>query len=301
MTELTANLLSIAILLSGMFMVLATIWGLLKRRELTLDLPVDRDQLIRIPAYGLQQQIQDLQMDLMGAFILAIMVVALPFATDSLRAHIIQENVPWLFIWASIIGLSYCGYKTWKAFTRLTKLRLGHTAEIATANELVGLQALGYQIFHDVQAEGFNIDHLAIGKNGVFAIETKGRHKRIKDKKNGGKAYQVTYKDNRLCFPSWQETKPIEQAVKQAKWVGNWLTKASGIEVNAMPVLVFPGWYVTNQSRPPFPILNHKQLVKTLPKVNGHKDYGQLFTQQQVDAIVYQVAQRCLNKHEIEK
>ncbi|MFV7785083.1 nuclease-related domain-containing protein [Shewanella marisflavi] len=301
MTELAANLISIAVLLSGMLVVISVAWLILKRRDLTLDLPVDRDQLIRIPAYGLQQQIQDLQMDVIGALVIAVMVVAFPFAIDSLRAHIIQEDVPWLFIVTIVIGLIYSGYKTWKAFTQLTKLRLGHTAEIATANELIGLQALGYQVFHDVQAEGFNIDHLAIGKNGVFAIETKGRHKRIKDKKNGGKAYQVTYKDNRLCFPSWQETKPIEQASRQAKWVGNWLSKASGVEVNAMPVLVFPGWYVTNQSRPPFPILNHKQLVKTLPKVNGHKEYGQTFTQQEIDAIVYQVAQRCLSKSEAGK
>ncbi|WP_258406381.1 hypothetical protein [Shewanella halotolerans] len=60
MTELAANLISIAVLLSGMFVVMSVAWLILKRRDLTLDLPVDRDQLIRIPAYGLQQQIQDL-------------------------------------------------------------------------------------------------------------------------------------------------------------------------------------------------------------------------------------------------
>lgn len=293
MTELSANIASIAILLSGMFVVLGVMSLLLKRRNLTVKLPVDRDQLTRIPAYGLQQQIQDLQMDLIGGLLMGVMIVAFPFAIDSLKSHLIQGNVPWLFAWVGVIGLNYSGYKTWKTFSKLTKLRLGHTAEIATANELIGLQALGYQVFHDVQADGFNIDHLAIGKNGVFAIETKGRHKRTKDNKNGGKDYQVFYKDGRLCFPSWQETKPIEQAARQAKWVGQWLTKAVGLNITPTPVLVFPGWFVTNQSKPPFPILNHKQLVKTLPSVNS-----QTFTQQQVDAIVYQVAQRCLSKSE---
>ena len=57
MTELTANLLSIAILLSGKFVVMSVAWLMLKRRDLSLDFPVDRDQLIRIPAYGLQQQL----------------------------------------------------------------------------------------------------------------------------------------------------------------------------------------------------------------------------------------------------
>ena len=294
MTDLSANIVSIAILLSGMFVVLGVMSFLLKRRDLTVKLPVDRDQLTRIPAYGLQQQIQDLQMDLIGGLLMGVMIVAFPFAIDSLKSHLIQGNIPWLFAWVGVIGLNYSGYKTWKTFSKLTKLRLGHTAEIATANELIGLQALGYQVFHDVQADGFNIDHLAIGKNGVFAIETKGRHKRTKDNKNGGKDYQVFYRDGHLCFPSWHETKPIEQAARQAKWVGQWLTKAVGLSITPMPVLVFPGWFVTNQSKPPFPILNHKQLVKTLPSVNS-----QTFTQQQVDAIVYQVAQRCLSKSEV--
>lgn len=193
-------------------------------------------------------------------------------------------------------------------FSKLTKLRLGHIAEIATANELIGLQALGYQVFHDVQAEGFNIDHLVVGKNGVFAIETKGRHKRNKDllqtngngSSSGKKGYQVFYKDGRLNFPSWTETKPIEQAERQAlllrERVSQWLTKATGTPVSSTPVLVFPGWYVTCQSKPPFPIVNHKQLVGTIPTLKT-----QALTQQQVDTIIYQVAQRCLGKSEVGK
>jgi hypothetical protein len=232
--------------------------------------------------------------------LMSVLIVCLPFAVSSIQVHIAIGKFPWPFVITSVFGLAYCGYKTWKNFSKLTKLRLGHTAEIATANELIGLQALGYQIFHDIQADGFNIDHLAIGKNGVFAIETKGRHKRHKDlvhnNKNGDKGYQVAYKDGRLCFPSWTETKPLEQATRQAQWVSQWLTKATGQQISTSPVLVFPGWYVTSQTKPPFPILNHKQLVKTIPKIST-----QTLSQQQVDAIVYQVAQRCLSKSEVGK
>lgn len=112
-------------------------------------------------------------------------------------------------------------------------------------------------------------------------------------------------KDGRLNFPSWTETKPIEQAKRQAlllrERVGQWLTKATGTPVSSTPVLVFPGWYVTSQSKPPFPHLcnkefNHKQLVGTIPTLKT-----QALTQQQVDTIVYQVAQRCLSKSEAGK
>lgn len=300
MAYFSNNIVSVVIILSSMFVTIGVMYVLRKYRDATVTLPVDREQLTRIPAYGLQQQIQDLQLDLIGSMMMGLMIVCFPFAVSSIQAHIAIGKFPWVNALTGLMGLTYCSFKTWKNFSKLTKLRLGHTAEIATANELIGLQALGYQVFHDVQADGFNIDHLVIGKNGVFAIETKGRHKRNKDLRqtngNGSKGYQVFYKDGRLNFPSWTETKPIEQAERQAKWVSQWLTKATGAPVSSTPVLVFPGWYVTSQSKPPLPILNHKQLVGTIPKLKT-----QDLTQQQVDTIIYQVAQRCLSKSEVGK
>lgn len=302
MAYFSNNIVSVVIILSSMFVTIGVMYVLRKYRDATVTLPVDREQLTRIPAYGLQQQIQDLQLDLIGSMMMGLMIVCFPFAVSSIQAHIAIGKFPWVYALTGLMGLTYCSFKTWKNFSKLTKLRLGHTAEIATANELIGLQALGYQVFHDVQADGFNIDHLVIGKNGVFAIETKGRHKRNKDLRqtngngNGKKGYEVFYKDGRLNFPSWTETKPIEQAQRQAQWVSQWLTKATGSPVAATPALVFPGWYVTSQSKPPFPILNHKQLVGTIPKLKT-----QDLTQQQVDSIIYQVAQRCLSKSEVGK
>jgi hypothetical protein len=256
MTSLFTNVFATIILLSGMFLMVLIMHLMLRYRDHTVKLPVDREQLQRIPAFGLQQQIQDLQFDLIAGLTMAVMVVTFPFAYESIVKHISDSSFPTAFAPIVIVGLGYCGHKTWKNFSKLTKLRLGHTAEIATANELIGLQALGYQVFHDIQADGFNIDHLAIGKNGVFAIETKGRHKRKRDSKSTsatqGKDYQLFYKDGRLHFPSWTETKPIEQATRQAipnkEQVSQWLTKATGFSVTSSAVLVFPGWFVSSHN-----------------------------------------------------
>lgn len=299
MLELSTNILSLLIVLSCMFSVLGVMWLLLRHRDATVKLPVDRDMLTRIPAFGLQQEIQDLQIDLLGGMLMGTIAVCIPFAIVAIQAHIEAGAFPWVYASISVMGIFYACGQTWKNFAKLTKLRLGHTAEIATANELIALQAKGYQVFHDIQADGFNIDHLAIGPNGIFVIETKGRHKRKKDNKDGGKDYQMTVKEGRLEFPSWTETKPIEQAGRQAKWVNQWLTKATGQSVTSTPVLVFPGWFITHKTKPPFPILNHKQLAKTLPTLNGNK--GQQLDQQQISTLVYQVAQRCLRKSDVGK
>jgi hypothetical protein len=40
----------------------------------------------------------------------------------------------------------------------------------------------GYQVFHDVQFERRNVDHVVVGPKGVFALETKTRRKPFKEK-----------------------------------------------------------------------------------------------------------------------
>ena len=291
MSDIGLNLFSISILLSSMFLFALLFHLLLKHRDKVLRLPIEKEQLQRIPALSIQNQIQDLQLNLMGSLLMAVVVTCVPFAIVGIQSYFTANQFPYIFTVFIIIGLIYQFKKLHKTFNQLTKLRVGHTAEIATANSLIGLQSLGYQVFHDVQADGFNIDHLVVGRNGAFAIETKGRHKWAKDKNSGKKDYELIVKNRTLQFPSWQETKPIEQASRQAKWVSQWLTISSGLDIplQIMPILVFPGWYIVNKTKPPFPILNHKQLVKTLPMVTGQK-----LDQEQINAISYQIAQRCL-------
>ncbi|RPA55646.1 hypothetical protein EGC79_04100 [Shewanella vesiculosa] len=121
---------------------------------------------------------------------------------------------------------------------------------------------------------------------------------------------RISFKASQLHFPLWLQSKAIAQATRQAilaaQRVSHWLTKAVGQTIaSASPLLAFPGWYVSshNFQQPnaaTVPVicnkeLNHKQLVKTIPAVRTQA------LNQQIDAIVYQAAQRCLNNSEIGK
>jgi hypothetical protein len=77
MSEFSVNILPMVIILSGMGMVM---YVMLKHRDRTVRLPIDREQLTRIPALGLQNKIQDLQFDVLSALLTAVMVVCFPFA-----------------------------------------------------------------------------------------------------------------------------------------------------------------------------------------------------------------------------
>ncbi|MBE7424582.1 MAG: NERD domain-containing protein [Ideonella sp.] len=57
---------------------------------------------------------------------------------------------------------------------QLDRLRLGLDGEVAIGQELGKVTRRGAAVFHDVPAEGFNIDHVVVATQGVFAVETKG-------------------------------------------------------------------------------------------------------------------------------
>ena len=118
--------------------------------------------------------------------------------------------------------------------------RDGMRAEIAVAQQLDRLQAGGCLVLHDLPAEKFNIDHVVLGTSAVFMVETKSRQK-----PGSGKASaQVSYDGKGLQFPGWAETKPLEQARAQARWLADYLRGETGETVPVVPVVCLPGWYV---------------------------------------------------------
>lgn len=123
----------------------------------------------------------------------------------------------------------------------MRRCREGLAAELATADGLQQLVPDGLMLFHDLPADGFNIDHVVVGHSVVFAVETKSRKKPAK----GGKdSARVRYDGKALSFPEHVETKPLEQAARQARWLAEYLTGATGNPVRVIPVLALPGWYV---------------------------------------------------------
>ncbi|MEX2516756.1 MAG: nuclease-related domain-containing protein [Gammaproteobacteria bacterium] len=139
-----------------------------------------------------------------------------------------------------------------------TRIRYVHAinAELAVAQELEVLKADGCHVFHDLQTDKFNLDHVVVGPGGVYCIETKSRLK--PDTDNRKQDAQVQYDGKKLKFPDWIETKPIEQALWQTKWLKNYINKSTGESYAVTPVLALPGWFVKQQGRFDLRVVNSK-------------------------------------------
>ena len=50
-------------------------------------------------------------------------------------------------------------------------------------------------------------------------------------------------------FPRSRETKPIEQAKRNAAWLADYLRNETGDPVEVFPLIVLPGWYVKTAAK----------------------------------------------------
>ncbi len=179
--------------------------------------------------------------------------------------------------------------KMLRAGKKLDALKAGYDGELAVGQELDQLMRSGAWVFHDVEADGFNIDHVVVAPQGVFAIETKGY---TKPTEGDGKANaRVVFDGQKLLFPHCTTSRPIEQAERQGKWLSDWLTKATGAPVKVLPVVALPGWYVERKGAGMVHVLSGKELRSHLLSIRRAQPVGGQHQQQ----IAHQLEQRCRN------
>lgn len=233
-------------------------WSRLGRRR--RDLAQLATGLLRAPGLSLRQRLDESAVDLAALFAvpgtLPLALYAFHLAGER-SGRVLQLNVEVMVYGVlALCLLLYIGYELARGIERHRRLRLGLDAELAVAQELNRLMREGYWVFHDLTFEGCDIDHVVVGRNGVFAVETKSRmrpmHKgRLQDK--------VECQGIRLCFPGWSEHAPLEQSQRQANVLRDWLTSAAGEPVPVKGVLALPGWDVRCKGLTPVPAFNGKQ------------------------------------------
>lgn len=147
----------------------------------------------------------------------------------------------WFIAVGAVVWIGWQARKLVRIRRDRRKWREGMLAEIAAAQQLDQLQSEGCLVLHDIPADGFNLDHVVVGHSAVFLVETKSRRKPGK----GTASANVAYDGKRLEFPGWQETRPLEQAKAQSRWLAEYLRGETGESIPVIPAVCLPGWFVT--------------------------------------------------------
>jgi hypothetical protein len=246
------------------------------------------DRLLRSPGHSLAREIQDISDDINADVATACMgLLSFYSGYISLTGAMPLKNWMSFGFWAiGILVILYLLYRVWTHLNVRTKKRTGLAGEMATGEELNRLMLDGYHVYHDFPADRFNIDHILVGPPGIFAVETKARSKGSRGKRTA--EAKVIYDGERLRFPSWVTSEPIEQAKAQAVWLSKWLSGAVGDPVRVSPMVTIPGWYIDRQSPNGVPVLNPKQVKAYL---DGKKE--SVLSETMIKRVCHQLEQKC--------
>lgn len=245
------------------------------------------EKFLRNAGETLKKQIDDLNYDISCYILFIIMLPIVTFAIHISQSYFVGEKETLLRISTSVISTAiiviYITSLLLKSLNKRRILRLGYDGEIAVGQCLNQIMRHGYYVFHDFPCGNFNIDHVVVGYSGVFAIETKARRKPIL--KDGRAEAKVIYDGNILKFPDWSERKAIAQAINQAKWLSEYLSKSVGEKISVKPVLALPGWYIERTSPNGILVINPKNISVMLK--------NKYLSDSTINRIVHQIDQKC--------
>ncbi len=212
------------------------------------------------------QQITDAHVDLVAYLMVVAVAFLYPVAVLKLEVFLtgVQGNVLIPVLFGAVV-LLWSGYRLRQTIRTVGALRTGLVAELEVGYYVNQLMHLGYYVLHDVPGDGFHIDHIAVGHNGVFVIATNGQHQ----PRGSGAGRNVLFDEGWLVYPDGEDINPIIQVRGQVAWLGTWLARSLGRPCHPTPVLCLPGWHVELKTTPTFPILNQKYLGWTIPGWQG--------------------------------
>jgi hypothetical protein len=245
------------------------------------------DKLLRPPGYSLQLKLEELSDRFNGWFAGAFLYATLSIVLSVLVPAIAIVRIINLITLGLIAAV--CTVFAWRTRLEILAYRMGLLGEQAMAEELQRLVSCGYRIFHDIPCEKrdckWNVDHVAVGPAGVFAIETKYRTK-LPGK--AGEDHKAEFDGSKIQFSSGNyDADAPEQARQNARWLATLLTKATGERVTTQPIVALPGWWVTLKANSDVKVLSGKQVVGYIAK-----EPAQL-SDKAIQQISYQLEQRC--------
>ncbi len=198
-----------------------------------------KDKPLRLPGQSLEEERRKLFADKVEMPALSAILMLLMAGLEWWRYYAERPPQPRLLSVIAITFLAFAGWRFYRLLPRLRALRQGMEGERAVGQFLERLRERGYQVFHDVLGDGFNVDHVLICPAGVFSIETKTWSKPLK-----GDARVICLGDSLRIGPQEPDRNPIVQAMAQAAWLKQLLSQSTGKTYAVRPVVLFPGWFV---------------------------------------------------------
>ncbi len=264
--------------LSFVFAVIVIFLQSRKAKRLGTISPVG-EKMLRPPGYSLRERADDAFSSFISlSFLGALIPLMLGFFTllAAVKIHLRDWPTFWivlsLCVLITIVGWVIGICLASRKFEEFRNVKLGLRGEELVAQSLTPLYQKDYRIFHDFPIEGrreqANIDHIVIGANGVFVVETKMRrkHKKLKTDKE---SHKVEFTGKELIYPNFRDRHGLGQTEANAKYLEKFIFEKTGHRLPVTGILTLPGWYVTRTGLSPIFVCNHNSVAKAILSRKG--------------------------------
>jgi hypothetical protein len=196
----------------------------------------------RLPGQSLRDEKERLSDDHLVPVVWIPILFWVVCGVESIHFWLKTPLLPWFWLVAALAatGFSWIGFR--RLIPKFQRLNRGERGELRVADALDDLRSYGYRVTHDLTRDGFNIDHVAVGPAGVFAIETKFRSGRG----------EITFRNGEGLFVDGipEEKDSLKQARGSAFEVNRIIKENCNFNEWVWPVVVFVGdWRVKDTWR----------------------------------------------------
>jgi hypothetical protein len=200
-----------------------------------------KDNPLRNPGQSCEERRRELFESKLELPLLAGAMSVVLTALEFWRSFRDAPPTPWVYASFAFIAVAFLAVRIRKYLPEMRNLNLAAEGEKAVGQYLERLRSQGYEVFHDIPASGFNVDHVILGPTGAYTIETKTWRKPSR-----GDA-RITFDGTTLLKGGLAlDRDPIVQARAQASWLASLLQEGTGHTYVVKPVVLFPGWFVEN-------------------------------------------------------
>ena len=199
---------------------------------------------LRTPGEGLHDQFYGVAFDTVIPWFLVSAGLGVMAVTEWFDFYTKAPPNPFLYTLLFIVGTIVAAFQIRRGFKRADAIWLGFKGEKSVGHALEHFRREGYEVFHDVQQDPGNVDHVLIGPAGVFVVETKTISKPV------SRNPTVTYDGERVLVDGHAPDRdPIAQVRACASGISSILERGTGVRPNVRPVVLYPGWWVDPQPK----------------------------------------------------
>jgi len=194
---------------------------------------------LRHAGQSLDEEIRNLVEDKGLMFALTGVLSVMLAALEWLRWTIGAPPYPVLVSVVAAPIAIYCAWRVVEIQRKLRDLKLGRDGERAVGEYLDRIRTADTRVLHDLLGDGFNIDHVLIAPQGIFAIETKTRSKPLR----GDARIRVSEEGVSINGGPY-DPEVLRQAAAQRASLRDLLKESTGRDWPIRSAVLFPGWFV---------------------------------------------------------